>query len=50
MIHLLDPIHIIKNVASSLYPDMTNKDSDKPNVRKDLKDTNTKCSSWITHN
>lgn len=50
MAYLLDPMHIVKNIASSLYWYTTSKESNNPNMRNNLKDTNTKCSLWITHN
>ena len=44
--HLLDHMHIVKNVASSLYR-YTSKESDNIQLRYDLKATKTKCTFWV---
>ena len=49
MTHLLDHMHIVKNVASSLYRYTTNKDVDTDAMRNDLKDIKKMISLWITY-
>jgi len=48
VVHLMDPMHIINNVASSLYQYTTTTKYDTINVRNDLRDTNTKHALWIS--
>jgi len=45
--HLMDPMCIVKNVASSLYQYTINTKYDIVNVSNDLRETNTKCLLWI---
>ena len=48
--HLLDHMHIVKNVASSLYRYTTSKELNTIQLRSDLKATKTKCAFWVTKN
>ena len=49
VIHLMDPTHIIKNVASSLYKYTTSKEADTNVMRNELKDIKKMTSLWITY-
>ena len=44
--HLLSPMHIFKNVSSSLQRHVSSKQSDTLNVRKDLITSKTKKKHW----
>ena len=44
--HLLDPMHIFKNVSSSLWRHISSKQSDTLVVRKDLITSKTKKKHW----
>lgn len=47
--HLMDPMHIVKNVASSLYRYTTKKEVDTDAMRNDLKYIQKMRSLWITY-
>ena len=47
--HLMDPMHIVKNVASSLYLYTTNKEAYTNSLRNYLKDIQKMRSLWITY-
>ena len=44
--HLLDPMHIFKNVSSSLWRCLSSKESDTLDVRRDLVSSKTKEKHW----
>jgi hypothetical protein len=44
--HLLDPMHIFKNVSSSLWRHISSKESDTLAVRRDLISSKTKKKHW----
>jgi hypothetical protein len=44
--HLLDPMHIITNVSSSLWRHISSKESDTLDVRRDLISLKTKKKHW----
>ena len=44
--HLLDPMHIFKNVSSYLWRHISSKQSDTLNIRKDLITSKTKNKHW----
>ena len=46
--HLLDPMHIFKNVSCSFWHHISSKKSDKLKVTKDLISSNTKKKHWLT--
>lgn len=50
MIHLLDRMHILKNITYSLYQYTTSKELNTIQLRFDLKATKIKCAFWVTKN
>jgi hypothetical protein len=47
IVHLLNPMHILKNVSSSLWRHISLNKSDTLAIRRDLIASNTKKSHWI---
>ena len=45
--HLLDPMHIFKNISSSLWRHISSKESDILAVRRDLISSKTKKKHWL---
>lgn len=48
--HLLDHMHIVKNVASFVYRYTTSKESNNVQVIYDLKATKIKTALWVSKN